>query len=223
MASTRHDTDLPGLEARVLATGLAGRRGWHDPELMRTLPSGPLLDRRGFLRNATGGTVAVAVASLLPAGCSTDYPQAQADGIDLATLSPKEYAVVRAAAEVLLADVPVPPAEVAAAIDRELAAVGDPVRADFKDVLRLMEHLTFLSWHARRFTELSPAERLEYLRDWAGSRMTLRRGAFQAIRGFVQYFAWIRPETRSLTGFTGPLREHTPVVLVREVDYGEIV
>jgi hypothetical protein len=181
------------------------------------------MDRRGFLRTATGGTVAVAVASLLPAGCSSDYPQAAVDGITLSALSPKEYAVVRAAAEALLDGVPVEPGEIAGAIDRELAAVGDPVRADFKSMLGLVEHFTILSWHRRRFTELRPEQRLGYLHGWATSRFTLRRGAFQALRGFVQYFAWIRPETRKLTGFTGPLRDYLPVTQVRSVDYGEVV
>jgi len=180
------------------------------------------LDRRGFLRQATGGTVAIAVASILPAGCTADYPQSEGDGVELASLSVKEYAVVRAAAEAMLEGVPVAPAEVATAIDRELAAVGDPVRSDLKSVLRLLEHLTMLSGHRRTFTELQPAERLSYLRGWATSRLSLRRGAYQAIRGFVHYFAWNRPETRQLTGFSGPLREHVPVTLARSVDYGEV-
>jgi hypothetical protein len=188
---------------------------------LHPLDSGSL-DRRGFLRQATGGTIAVAVASLLPAGCTADYPQAEADGTQLASLSVKEYAVVRAAAEAMLDGIPVAPAEIATSIDRELAAVGDPVRSDLKSVLRLIEHLTLLAGHRRMFTELRPAERMSYLRGWATSRLALRRGAYQAIRGFVQYFAWIRPETRKLTGFTGPLREYLPVALVRTVDYGDV-
>jgi hypothetical protein len=181
-----------------------------------------LVDRRGFLRSATGGALAVTVASLLPAGCTADYPQAGDDGIMLTSLSLKEYAVVRAAAEAMLEGVSVDPAVVALAIDRELAAVGDPVRSDLKSVLRLIEHLTLLSLHRRPFTQLRPAQRLSYLHGWATSRLTLRRGAFQALRGFVQYFAWIQPETRKLTGFMGPLREYVPVTLARTVDFGEV-
>jgi hypothetical protein len=89
-------------------------------------------------------------------------------------------------------------------------------------VLRLMEHLTILGFHRRTFTELQPAERLRYLEGWATSRLGLRRAAFQAVRGFVQYFAWIRIETRGLTGFEGPVREKVELPVVREVDYGEI-
>lgn len=180
------------------------------------------LDRRGFLRTATGGTVAIAVASLVPAGCTADYPQAAGDGVSLASLSPKEYAVARAAAEALLADVPVDAGAIASAIDAELAAVGEPIAGDLRNVLRLLEHLTILGFHRRTFTELDPGERLEYLNGWAKSRLGLRRAAFQAVRGFVQYFAFIRPETRALTGFEGPLPEKLDLPPVRTIDYGEI-
>jgi len=180
------------------------------------------IDRRGFLRSATGGGVAVALAAMLPAGCTAEYPEARDDGATLLSLSEKEYAVARAAAEALLIDVPVRPDAIAAAIDRELSIVGDPVRADMKSVLRLVEHLTFLALRRRRFTELRPDERLGYLRGWATSRISLRRGAYQAIRGFVTYFAYIRPDTRMLTGFEGPYQERLPVVPVRAVDFGEI-
>jgi hypothetical protein len=184
--------------------------------------AGAGLDRRGFLRTTAGGAVAITVASLLPAGCSADYPQAEADGASLATLSPKEYAVVKAAAEALLVDVPVEPKDVASAIDAELAAAGEPIQSDMKNVLRLIEHFTILSLHRHTFTELDPAARLRYLQGWATSRFAVRRGAFQAIRGFVQYFAYIEPATRAITGFAGPLSEHVTVPPVRTVDYGEI-
>lgn len=181
----------------------------------------PGIDRRGFLRNATGGGVAVALAALLPAGCSADYPQASTDRIELQSLTAKEYAIVRAAAEAMLDGVPVTPASVAAAIDRELAAVGDPVRADFRSVLGLIEHLTILRFHRRTFSELRAEERLRYLQDWARSRFALRRGAYRALAGFITYFAWIRDETRSLTGFPGPFPERVAIPAT-PVDFGEI-
>ena len=181
----------------------------------------PGIDRRGFLRSATGGGVAVALASLLPAGCTANYPQAAADGTELQSLTAKEYAIVRAAAEAMLDGVPVTPASVASAIDRELVAVGDPVRADFKSLLGLVEHLTILRFHRRTFSELRNEERLRYLEDWARSRFALRRGAYRALCGFVTYFAWIRDETRSLTGFPGPFPERVSIPAT-PVDFGEI-
>ncbi len=181
----------------------------------------PGIDRRGFLRSATGGGIAVTVAAFLPAGCSADYPQAGADGVDLQSLTPKEYAVVRATAEALLQEVPVTAQSVAVAIDRDLAVVGDPVRADFKSMLGLIEHLTVLRLQRRTFTELDVEGRLRYLGDWARSRLALRRGAYRALCGFVTYFSYVRDETRSLTGFPGPFPERVNVPAT-PVDFGEI-
>ena len=183
---------------------------------------GPPLDRRGFLRTTAGGAAAAALASALPAGCARDYPQSGADGVTLQSLSEKEYAVARAVAEALLVGVPVEPGAVAAAIDRELALVGDPVRADMKSVLGLIEHLTFLGGHRGRFSTLSPGQRRANLQSWARSRFVLRRGAFQAVRGFVNYFAWIRPETRALTGFEGSWPEKGVPIPATPVDFGEV-
>jgi hypothetical protein len=179
------------------------------------------LDRRGFLRSTAGGGAAIALASLLPAGCAADYPQAERDGVSLKALSDKEYAVARAAAEALLVGVPVEPATVAAAIDAELAAVGEPVRGDMKTVLGLVEHLTFLGGHVRRFTALDPADRLANLRGWSRSRFALRRGAFRAMLGFTSYFAYIRPETRAITRFPGAWPEHVTVPPT-PIDFGDI-
>ena len=179
------------------------------------------MDRRGFLRTAAGGTVVVAAASLVPGGCSRDYPQAESAGVTLQSLSPKEYAVARAAAEALLVDVPVSPDAVARGIDAELALAGDPMRTDMKTVLKLMEHGTVLSFKPRRFTALSPAQRRAVLHDWATSRINLRRAAFGALKGFVVFFAYIDPATRPLTGFQGawPERVASPAY---PVDFGEI-
>lgn len=189
---------------------------------LTTSPAGlpPTVDRRGFLRTTAGGSAAIALASLLPAGCAADYPQAA--GIALETLSAKEYAVALAAAEALLVDVPVDPADVARRIDYELARVGDPIREDMKTVLGLIEHLTFLGGRLRRFTALDPAARLENLRGWAHSRFNLRRGAFQAIRAFVYFFAYSEDATRPLTGFPGPWPERFSIP-PRPVDFGEVV
>lgn len=177
------------------------------------------MDRRGFLRSTAGGAAAAAFASVLPAGCARDYPQA--DGLELRTLSPKEFAVARAAAEALLPGVPVDPGRVAAAIDADLALVGDPVRSDMRSVLRLLEHLTLLGGHVTRFTALQPEDRLSYLNGWAHSRFDLRRAAFQAVRGFVSYFAYIHDETRAITGFQGPWPERLELP-VHPVDFGEV-
>lgn len=193
-----------------------------SPEMTRTdAPVAGAFDRRGFLRTTAGGTAALFVASLLPAGCAADYPQAQADGVALRTLSPKEYATARAAAEALLSGVPVTPARIASDIDRELSLVGDPVRHDMKTVLALLEHATILGGHVRPMSSLSPSARLRYLEGWRDSRFDLRRGAFGAIKAFVYFYAFSKDATRPLTGYPGPWPEryHIPPT---PVDFGPV-
>jgi hypothetical protein len=180
------------------------------------------IDRRGFLRTTAGGTIAIAVASILPAGCAHEYPQAARDGHRLLALTEKEYAVARAAAEAMLYGVPVTAASVAALIDRELALVGDPIRSDMKTVLNLMEHATSLGLHIHRFTALASAKRLRYLDTWAQSRFDLRRGAYQALKSFVVYFAYVQDSTRTITQFPGPWPERFKFPAY-PVDFGEIV
>jgi len=180
-----------------------------------------MIDRRSFLRTTAGGTAAIALASLLPAGCSSDYPQADSDKASLLVLTPKQYAVARAAAEAILVGVPVSAAVVARRIDEELFLVGDPVRSDMQTVLGLFEHLTLLGGKLRKFTDLTPAERLAYLQGWSRSRLKLRRGAYFALKGFVQYFAWSDDATRPLTRFQGPWPERLNIP-AKPVDFGVI-
>lgn len=179
------------------------------------------MDRRGFLRATAGGSAAIALASLLPAGCAADYPQAQADGVALNGLTPKEYATARAAAEALLAGVPVAPEKVAHAIDREVGLAGDPVRKDMKTVLMLIEHGTILSGHISQFTTLSPAARLDVLNDWRDSRFGLRRGVFNALKSFVYFYGYADDATRRITKFEGPWTERTKIPAY-PVDFGPI-
>ncbi|HEY0303694.1 MAG TPA: hypothetical protein VGC44_01920, partial [Longimicrobiales bacterium] len=160
-------------------------------------------------------------ATLLPAGCARTYPQATRDNADLKALTPKEYAVARAAAEALLVGVPVSATTIAKRIDQELAWVGEPIRTDMKTVLTLTEHFTPLTGRVRRFTELEPEQRLAYMRSWRESRLQLRRAAYQALKGFVYYFAYIDDATRGLTGFAGPWPERA-MFPVKPVDFGDI-
>lgn len=180
---------------------------------------GSTVTRRSFLRGTAGGSAALAVAALVP-GCARDYPRASS--APLQALSPKEYAVARAAAEALLAGVPVEPDSIATAIDAELAVAGEPMRGDMKTVLTLMEHGPILSMRRHRFSTLSPAARLAVLNDWATSRFNLRRAAYQALRGFILYFAWTDDRTRPLTGYAGPWPELVEIP-VYPVDFGEVV
>ncbi|MGH7463612.1 MAG: hypothetical protein ACREK1_00465, partial [Longimicrobiales bacterium] len=179
------------------------------------------VSRRGFLRGVAGGTAAVAAASLLPAGCAPAYPERRQDGGVLLALTPKEYAVARAAAEAMLVGVPVSPDAVASGIDAELALAGEPILTDMKTVLSLMEHGSLLSFRRKRFSALAPDDRRKVLDDWATSRFNLRRAAFQALKGFVVFHAYIDDSTRPLTRFPGPWPE-TLSLPAYDVDYGDI-
>jgi hypothetical protein len=183
-----------------------------------TLPPG--IDRRGFLRTTAGGAAVLALATLVPTGCAANYPEAGETA--LLSLSPKEFAVALAAAEALLVGVPVSAERVARRIDHELALAGDPVRSDVKLVLKLLEHLTPLGGRLKRFTALDPAARLRYLHGWRESRFNLRRGAFQAVKAFVYFYAYADDATRSHTGFTGPWPERFKIPAT-PVDFGEVV
>lgn len=185
------------------------------------MTSSARLDRRSFLRRTAGGTAAIAAASLLPTGCARDYPHAAQAGVRLQALSEKEFAVAVAAAEAILVHVPVPAHAIAAGIDAELAVAGEPIREDMKTVLTVMEHGTLLSLRRRRFTSLSPTARRAVLDDWARSRFNLRRAAYQALRGFVVYFAFIDDGTRPLTGFPGPWPELVQIPAY-PVDFGGV-
>jgi hypothetical protein len=185
-------------------------------------PISGALPRRGFLKGSAGGAVVIALGSLVSAGCARTYPQADSDNADLKALSPKEYAVARAAAEALLVGVPVSATTVAKRMDQELAWVGEPIRTDMKTVLSLTEHFTLLGGRRRRFSELPPEQRLAYMYTWRDSRLQLRRAAYQALKGFVYYFAYIDDATRPLTRFGGPWTERAKLP-VKPVDFGEVV
>jgi hypothetical protein len=224
------DTSLRGIADRLhqrrSCRRAAARANFRSGKLMPHFSSSPrpghsAISRRSFLRDAAGGTAAITLVSMLPAGCAGDYPQAGADGVTLAALTPKEYAVARSAAEALLVDVPVSPSSVAAAIDAELAVAGDPMRGDMKTVLGLIEHLTVLGGRFGRFSSLDAEARRTYLAGWSTSRFKLRRGAFQALKGFVEYFAYLEDETRTLTGFEGPWPERLSIPAY-PVDFGEV-
>lgn len=181
----------------------------------------PGVDRRGFLRTTAGGAAVLALATLIPAGCAADYPEAE--GQELKALSPKEFAVVRDAVVAIVGtEVPVDADQVALRIDHELALVGDPIRADFKLVLGLLEHLTILGGRVGRFTSLDTGAQLKYLHGWRDSRFTLRRAVFQAVKSFVFFYTYSNDATRRLTGFEGPWPERYSLPIY-PVDFGEVI
>ena len=51
----------------------------------------------------------------------------------------------------------------------------------------------FLARHARRFVDMEPVARERYLLAWAGSRLVLRRAAFQAFKRALAFVAGADP------------------------------
>jgi hypothetical protein len=92
---------------------------------------------------------------------------------------------------------------------------------DMKTVLSLMEHGPLLSFRRNRFSALTPDARREVLDDWATSRFNLRRAAFQALKGFIVFYAYINDSTRTLTRFPGPWPEKLSLP-VYEIEFGDI-
>lgn len=158
------------------------------------------LDRRGFLRLLAGA----AGAGLLPVACS-DAPEGRAppDGVELALLSPRSYAVLNAAAARIAG--PRGAALVhAGALDP--ARVADRFLADSPELAAPLAQallgLEFAVWpllgKLRPFTSLDDPERDAILQELMRSRLELKRMAFQGLRSV------------SLLGFYGALAEQRP-------------
>ena len=164
---------------------------------------GPI-DRRTFLRATAGGTAALAVAALLPAGCG-GYPPVS--GLRLFTA--KEFAVVDA----MIATFVTPPAGapsarevgIAAYLDRYLAAEAPLVQKQLKQALLLIEYGGFW-WgpRRRRCTRMAPADRAQYLREWLDSDSAFRRQVAQTFRRAILNTYYTDERTWEAIGYEGP-------------------
>lgn len=108
---------------------------------------------------------------------------------------------LEAALQALLPD-DVPAADVAAGVDRFLAA-GDPF-----DVEQLRMALAVLEHGAspfRRFSRMDLSRRRAVLADWERSRVALFRQIFQALRRVAVYSWFADPRSWAQIGYDGPL------------------
>jgi hypothetical protein len=141
------------------------------------------LDRRAFLRGA-----AALVAALAPAGCG-GAPEAwrPPPGLVLRHLSPRAYAVLRAAAERLVGGaggerLRAGAVDPAPAVEELLAGSPELARPLGRALWALELGLPPLVWKLRPFTSLSGPERDRVLGDLAGSRLALGRALFAGVR-----------------------------------------
>lgn len=113
-----------------------------------------------------------------------------------------------------------------------LSRAADPSQVrQLRLVLRLLESraANFLTaGRAAAFRDLSPPERERLLLRWAGSRLALRRSAFQAFRKLLTFLAYADPGTAGspnpLLSAIGYVRDRPPVTAdrttVRPLDLG---
>lgn len=164
---------------------------------------GPI-DRRTFLRGSAGGVVALAAATLLPAGCAGYPPIA-----NLRLFTAKEFAVLEA-----LADTFVPAAEgvasataldIAGYLDRALSAQSALVRKQLKQALLLMEYGGFWWGPARsRFTRMSPTVQAHYVEEWLAAASPFRRQVGQLFRRAILQAYYSDERAWTGVGYDGP-------------------
>ena len=163
-------------------------------------------DRRRFLTGGASSVALLAVGTLLPAGCRS-YPTPEAE---LRVFDATEYAIMNAAAARLLG---APDRvgsdsgqiDVAANIDRLVAAWDVEAQRQLRTMLRLFEHGTYLfDLQRKRFTKLSADQQDLYLRGWMSSTLGVRRTVFRAIKALASLGFYPEPRVWRRLGYDGP-------------------
>ncbi|MCK6529390.1 pyridoxal-phosphate dependent enzyme [Myxococcota bacterium] len=160
----------------------------------RLAPGAPGPSRRRLLVAGAAGAACVGLRV-------TGYPPLPAFRGQV--LAAWEAHVVRAAAEALLPPAPGPYGDVAARVDRYLAALPPRLRRDVHALLATVEHATLLGGEVRRLTRLAPAEGEAWLRalDAYGG---LARQAYRGIRDLCMLGHYQDPATWPDLGYGGP-------------------
>jgi len=164
------------------------------------------LDRRGFLRLTAG----LAAAGLLPTGCGAAPPElAPGPGVRLEVLTPRSYAVLRAAslrllgprAAALVGAGAVDPAALADAWLAPLPALG----AQLHQGLLLLELAPWpLLPKLRPFTRLDDAGRDAVLHDLFTAQSDWKRALFKGLKSFACLTFYSAPPSRAITRYPGP-------------------
>lgn len=167
---------------------------------------GAQFDRRRFLTGGASSLAWLALGALLPAGCRS-YPTPEAE---LQVFDATEYAIMNAAAARLLG-VPgkvgseVGQIDVAANVDRLVAAWDAEAQRQLRTMLRVFEHGTYLfDLQRKRFTKLSADQQDLYLRGWMSSTLGVRRTVFRAIKALASFGMYPDPRVWRRLGYDGP-------------------
>jgi hypothetical protein len=165
------------------------------------------MNRRKFLSYAlgTGTILSTSLGSLSLQGSFLQPPS-----ILLRTLSPKEYGILFAVAEVLIPNnPPFPPSSslnIAHKVDAVIAQTAPEQQDQLKLVLALIENpslSTILSFQLHPFTQSTEQEKQERLENWRTGIPQLR-SAFKAINGMCNAAYYSSPEIEPLIGYAGP-------------------
>jgi hypothetical protein len=179
------------------------------------------LSRRAFLQRTLTASAAVALPSVVLAGCRSAYEADLPPDLRLRALSAWEFVVLRAAAGRLLAGAePLDPGAVAARADAHLGTVHDPaVREGVRWVLRIVEYGTPLAGKVQPFSTLGAAAQDGVLQALATSRFLTPRTAFATVKLLSCFFHYTQDATWSALGYDGPWVGRVPLPPYR-VDYG---
>ncbi|MFQ5458158.1 MAG: gluconate 2-dehydrogenase subunit 3 family protein [Myxococcota bacterium] len=164
------------------------------------------VSRRGFLKGTLAGSALLAGSSLLPQGCARYAPP----GAPLEVFDAKEFAVLAAAADRIvgegLAPEPSPSeAGVAAQIDAAFAFAPGGVQSQVKQMLQIFEHGTQIFFFSfKRFTELTPEEKDDYIRTWMDSGLAFRKTVFWAMKKIAFAFYYSTPAVWPSIDYDGP-------------------
>lgn len=139
----------------------------------------------------------------------------------LRRLSSHEQAFVRAAADAVFPPggaLPISGTEAGAVahVDRYVGSLSPRSRVLIRLLFFLLEHATLFfpapGWNGiRRFSKLSPAQRVAVLDGWGRSRLAARRTVFQSLRAIVTMAYFANPGVLRAMGLA-PLAIETPVV-----------
>ncbi len=164
--------------------------------------------RRSLLKLGLGGAALLAAGGL---GLGLWPGPVRPTPSGLAVLDPRSYSVLAAVADRICPGGEGLPAasdlDVAALVDSHLARLHPADAAELLQGLVLLENaLAGLIFDGRPkpFTACSPEVQDAVLLAWQGSRVTVRRVVFQALRGLIAAAYWGHPDLYAAVGYPGP-------------------
>ena len=165
------------------------------------------MNRRKFI-SYTLGTGAVLTTSLI--SLSLQGTVQTPPSSTLMALTPKEYSILFAIAEILIPENPPFPAasslNIAHKVDEVIAQMASEQQELLKLVLALIENpslSTILSFQIHPFTQSTEKEKQVRLDDWRTGIPKLRSG-FKALNGMCNAAYYASPEIEPLIGYAGP-------------------